>query len=87
MSADVERATFWCLSGEKSGDILAGSVLRELKRRNEALRVTGIGGEATALHGLDSLFDMDRLAVFGLVEPLKRLLNSYRFAVLLDSIC
>lgn len=61
------------LAGEKSGDILAGSVLRELKRRNEALRVTGIGGEAMALHGLDSLFDMDRLAVFGFTEPLKRL--------------
>lgn len=61
------------LAGEKSGDILAGSVLRELKRRNDALRVTGVGGEAMALHGLDSLFDMDRLAVFGFTEPLKRL--------------
>ena len=50
---------------------------------NEALRVTGIGGEATALHGLDSLFDLDRLAVFGFVEPLKRLpeLLSIRSAV------
>ena len=27
---------FGVLAGEKSGDILAGSVLRELKRRNEA---------------------------------------------------
>ena len=61
------------LAGEKSGDILAGSVLRELKRRNDALRVTGVGGEAMALHGLDSLFDMDRLSVFGFTEPLKRL--------------
>lgn len=61
------------LAGEKSGDILAGSVLRELKRRNDALRVTGVGGDAMALHGLDSLFDMDRLAVFGFTEPLKRL--------------
>ena len=74
---------FGVLAGEKSGDILAGSVLRELKRRNESLCVTGIGGEATALHGLDSLFDMDRLAVFGFVEPLKRLpeLLSIRSAV------
>lgn len=71
------------LAGEKSGDILAGSVLRELKRRNESLRVTGIGGEASALHGLDSLFEMDRLAVFGFVEPLRRLpeLLSIRGAV------
>jgi len=71
------------LAGEKSGDILAGSVLRELKRRNESLRITGIGGEASALHGLDSLFEMDRLAVFGFVEPLRRLpeLLSIRGAV------
>ena len=71
------------LAGEKSGDILAGSVLRELKRRDESLRITGIGGEASALHGLDSLFEMDRLAVFGFVEPLRRLpeLLSIRGAV------
>ena len=71
------------LAGEKSGDILAGSVLRELKRRNESLRITGIGGEASALHGLDSLFEMERLAVFGFVEPLRRLpeLLSIRGAV------
>jgi len=71
------------LAGEKSGDILAGSVLRELKRRNESLRITGIGGEASAPHGLDSLFEMDRLAVFGFVEPLRRLpeLLSIRGAV------
>jgi len=71
------------LAGEKSGDILAGSVVREWKRRNESLRITGIGGEASALHGLDSLFEMDRLAVFGFVEPLRRLpeLLSIRGAV------
>ena len=73
---------FGVLAGEKSGDILAGSVLRELKRRNESLRVTGIGGEATALHGLDSLFDMDRLAVSVLSSHLSGYPNSYRFAVL-----
>lgn len=61
------------VAGEKSGDILAGAVLRELKHRNQQLRVTGIGGDAMALHGLQSLYDMDRLAVFGFTEPLKRL--------------
>jgi len=61
------------LAGEKSGDILGGAVLRELKRRHDELTFSGIGGEHMALHGLNSLYDMERLSVFGLVEPLKRL--------------
>ncbi len=61
------------LAGEKSGDILGGAVLRELKRRNNEVSFSGIGGEQMALHGLTSLHDMERLSVFGLVEPLKRL--------------
>ena len=61
------------LAGEKSGDILGGAVLRELKRRNSDLSFSGIGGEQMALHGLTSLHDMERLSVFGLVEPLTRL--------------
>lgn len=71
------------LAGEKSGDILGGAVLRELRYRNDRLKFTGIGGELMALHGLQSLHDMERLSVFGLVEPLKRLpeLLSVRRAV------
>jgi lipid-A-disaccharide synthase len=61
------------LAGEKSGDILGGALLRELKRRHNELTFSGIGGEHMALHGLSSLYDMERLSVFGLVEPLKRL--------------
>ena len=61
------------LAGEVSGDILGGAVLRELKRRQASLEFTGIGGEQMSLHGLTSLCDMERLAVFGLIEPLKRL--------------
>ena len=61
------------LAGEKSGDILGGAVLRELKRRNSDVSFSGIGGEQMAHHGLVSLHDMERLSVFGLVEPLKRL--------------
>jgi len=61
------------LAGEVSGDILGGAVLRELKRRQASLEFTGIGGEQMSLHGLTSLYDMERLAVFGLIEPLKRL--------------
>ena len=73
---------FGVLAGEKSGDILAGSVLRELKRRNEALRVTGIGGEATALHGLNSLLIWIASLSLGLLNHSSDYRNSYRFEVL-----
>ena len=58
------------LAGEKSGDIL-GRGVRELTYI--VMLFSGIGGEQMALHGLTSLHDMERLSVFGLVEPLKRL--------------
>ena len=35
------------------------------------LNLRALVGELMALHGLQSLHDMERLSVFGLVEPLK----------------
>ena len=60
-------------AGETSGDMLAGSVLKTWQQAGTTLKLSGIGGpEMTAL-GLRSLAPMERLAVMGLVEPLKRL--------------
>ena len=61
-------------AGEASGDILGAAVARELRRRfADGLRLSGIGGSRLAEQGLESLHPMDRLSVFGIVEPLKRL--------------
>jgi len=60
-------------AGEASGDILAGSILRAWQRRGTSLDITGIGGDQMQAAGLESICAIDRLAVMGLVEPLKRL--------------
>ena len=60
-------------AGEASGDLLAGSILRAWQRRGTSLDITGIGGDQMQAAGLESLCAIDRLAVMGLVEPLKRL--------------
>ena len=60
-------------AGEASGDILAGAVLNAWRQAGRTLELSGIGGPETAALGLRSLAPMDRLAVMGLVEPLKRL--------------
>mgnify|MGYP001200421813 FL=1 len=60
-------------AGEASGDLLAGAMLRAWQHRGTSLDITGIGGDQMQAAGLESLCAIDRLAVMGIVEPLKRL--------------
>ena len=48
-------------------------MLRAWQQRGTSLDITGIGGDQMQAAGLESLCAIDRLAVMGLVEPLKRL--------------
>ncbi len=61
------------VSGEISGDLLGAGLLTELKKSYPHLTASGIGGSAMMQTGFTSLYDIDRLAVMGLVEPLRRL--------------
>ncbi len=61
------------LAGEASGDLLGAKLIRALRERNADLQIEGIGGPAMEAAGCHSLFDMERLAVMGFVEPLFRL--------------
>lgn len=61
------------VAGEASGDILAAGLIRELKRRYPHCEFEGVGGPRMIAAGFRTLYAMDRLAVMGLVDPLKRL--------------
>lgn len=63
------------VAGEASGDLLGSRVIAALRRAcpDRDLQLEGIGGPAMAAEGFSSLYPMERLAVMGLVEPLKRL--------------
>lgn len=61
------------VAGEASGNLLGADLLQALRMRQPNLSVSGIGGPDMIAAGCHSLFDMERLAVMGLVEPLRRL--------------
>ena len=71
---DGDSATFlFIVAGEPSGDALGAALIAALRERTGGrLRVAGIGGEAMAAEGVDSLVPLADLAVAGVAEVLPR---------------
>jgi lipid-A-disaccharide synthase len=68
------------VAGEPSGDLIASSVVRDLRARFSALEVQGIGGPSLQAAGMELWHPMNALSVFGYVDALKslpRLLRIY----------
>jgi lipid-A-disaccharide synthase len=67
------------VAGEPSGDVLGARLMAGLKEATGGrVRFAGIGGERMIAEGLDSLFPMDELTLFGLAELLPKLPNILR---------
>ena len=74
MASSAERPLhIGVVAGEASGDLLGAALLEQLAASGRELVITGVGGPLMQAAGCNSLYDADRLAVMGLVEPLGRL--------------
>ena len=61
------------VAGEASGDLLGAKLIHALRERCPDIQIEGLGGPAMMAAGCRSLFDIERLAVMGFIEPLLRL--------------
>jgi lipid-A-disaccharide synthase len=71
---DDREPLIFIVSGETSGDNLAGRLMAALKRETGGrVRFAGVGGPQSERQGLKSLFPMSELSVMGLAEVLPHL--------------
>ena len=64
---------FFLVAGEPSGDEIGGRLIAALRAATGGeVGIAGVGGEAMAAQGLESLFPIEELSVMGLVEVVPR---------------
>ena len=81
------KLNYFIIAGEASGDLHASHLMHEMKLISPKITFSGIGGEMMSREGLQSIVNIDKMAIMGFWEVLKnfRFLKSIEQKVL-DSI-
>lgn len=72
------RPVFALVAGEASGDHLGAALISELRQRFPAATFVGIGGKQMRCAGMETWWDSEELAVFGVFEVIRHLPRLWR---------
>lgn len=73
MAGKSKAPKVYIVTGEASGDLLGGRLMKALKNKDSTVRVSGIGGDSMIKEGLQPLFPGSDLSVMGFFELLPHL--------------
>ena len=72
-SKENKKIKIALVAGEESGDQLGASLIKDLKRIFPSSSFIGVGGRKMQQEGLDSFFEMRKISVMGIIEPLLKI--------------
>jgi lipid-A-disaccharide synthase len=70
MNLPVKLKHIMILTGEPSGDLHAGHLVKEIKKSNHHIYFSGIGGPHLKDQGVDLFYNIDKLSAMGITEVL-----------------
>ena len=68
----IKNKHYFLIAGEASGDLHGAELMNELKKNNDSIIFSGLGGIKMEQCGLSSLAPIQKLAVMGFWEVLKK---------------
>ena len=70
MNFPVNLKHIMVLTGEPSGDFHASRLIEEIRKKNDRVYFSGIGGPALRQQGVDLFYDIENLSAMGITEVL-----------------